>query len=77
MKRLNIALMGLWFGLGGMAGYYWERGKSVRELKEIQEIARETYEERLADPHHCISICQQEWERQEKGGKYETGKNNK
>lgn len=26
-------------------------------LVEIEQVAEEAYEQRLADPHHCVSIC--------------------
>lgn len=32
-------------------------------LVEIEQAAAEMYEQRLADPHHCVSICVEQFEK--------------
>lgn len=61
MKNVFLITLGLVVGL--CAGYMYADKLTDAELRAVQHVAREVYERKLADPHHCISICQEQFEK--------------
>lgn len=60
---IEILLLIAVFLSGTFAGIiFWDRCTD-RIIKNIQETALESCKIRLEDPHHCISVCVEQFEK--------------
>ena len=47
--------------VGCLIGFRLADKKCDTTIREIETVAYEVYEQRLADPHHCVSVCEKEF----------------
>lgn len=62
MKKVFV-----WYFVGVIVGCLMGFGLADKKcdttIREIETVAYEVYEQRLADPARCLSVCVEEWEK--------------
>lgn len=49
--------------VGCLMGFWLADKKCDTTIREIETVAHQVYEQRLADPHRCLSVCVEQWEK--------------
>lgn len=49
--------------VGFVWGFVLREHRHTAEIRQIESVAYDYYEHRLADPHHCVSVCEKQFEK--------------
>lgn len=59
-----VLALAIWLVQGAIiynGGWNAAERKADADIAEIQKAANEACEKRLAEPHHCISVCEEQF----------------